>query len=827
MTQPGHPGLSRPLEIQDAGNETGHSHVSKQALAAVTDSETRKDCLKKNLNIAVRDLVEYVCRSGDLAHEFFGIRRTLEAIRAHQKIQLSRPEPYRAEVVVSHRVETDRFVLNLGGRIDGVLPPSSAAPSEPGIVEEIKTTARDLEDIQPGEQALHWAQAKVYAYIYALQSELDRIDIHLTYFQLDSEKIRQERKSFDMGELEAFFDDLVQRYLAWAQVLIDWQDIRDDSIRALEFPFETYRPGQRRMAVNVYRGIKNAGQLIVQAPTGIGKTMAAVFPAVKALADGYTSKIFYLTARTPVRTVAEKAVDDLRCRGLRLKSLTLTAKDKICFEPDATCSADECEFAAGYYDRLHDALPQAFQKDALTRETVEALARDFRLCPFEFSLELSNYADCIVCDYNYAFDPRVYLRRFFMEAGGEYTFLIDEAHNLVDRSREMFSAELSQKAFMDLRRSLKTALPGLHRTMGRIVKALSKGGGSGEIPDSPAADEHAPDDILPLLTSFLKQAEGWLTKNQKDEFREALLQLYFTVSAFVNILLRYDETYRTCYIPEHPDLRVKLLCIDPSGQLAEALTRCRAAVFFSATLAPLTYFKRMFGCDESVDSMVLPSPFAPENFGLFISNRISTLYKHRRHTAGDVGRMLAVLARQKKGNYLFYFPSYAYLQLVYDIFRSECPRIQTLVQSPEMTEKARCDFLNHFASDNAETLAGFAVMGGIFGEGIDLVGDRLSAAAIVGVGLPGISLEKELIREYFDRFEGSGFAYAYTYPGINRVLQAAGRVIRTESDRGAVLLIDSRYNLPRYRRLLPLDWQPVWIGNTDEMTARLHKFWQG
>jgi DNA excision repair protein ERCC-2 len=389
----------------------------------------------------------------------------------------------------------------------------------------------------------------------------------------------------------------------------------------------------------------------------------------------------------------------------------------------------------------------------------------------------------------------------------------------------MFSAELSRNAFVEVRRSLKASLPTLYRSMGRIAGTLSKCAEDAEAADEPSAAELPPEEVLPLLHSFLKQAEGWLAKNQKAVFREALLELYFTVSAFVNILMRYDKTYRTCYFPDSADLGVKLLCIDPSAQLSETLSRCRAAVFFSATLTPLAYFKRMFGCDASADSLVLASPFAAENFALFISNRISTLYKHRRHTAPDVGRMLTALVRQKKGNYLFYFPSYAYMQMVYDIFRSECPEVQMLIQSPQMTETARGEFLARFTDDGSESLAGFAVMGGIFGEGIDLVGDRLSAAAIVGVGLPGIGLERELIREYFDRFENSGFAYAYMYPGINRVLQAAGRVIRTETDRGVVLLIDSRYRLPRYRRLLPLDWEPVWIGGADEMKKFLAEFW--
>jgi DNA excision repair protein ERCC-2 len=783
----------------------------------------RRRLPKQVLTIAVRELVEFVCRSGDLNREFFGSRRLAEAIRAHQTIQRSRPPHYRAEVPVAQRLETERFVLNLGGRIDGVYP--AAAASGPAVIEEIKTLSREFDTLSDAESALHWAQAKVYAHMYAVEHGHVDMAVELTYYHLDSHETRQERRTFAREALAEFFTDVTERYLHWAGIWTDWLRLRDETIRRVEFPFAAYRPGQRSMAVAVYRSIQNGGRLIAQAPTGIGKTMAALFPAVKALTETPVTKIFYLTARTTVRTVAEKALGDLRRAGLRFKSLTLTAKDKVCFTPDGNCSPEACEYAAGYYDRLREALPRAFERDALTREWIEAVAGEFRLCPFELSLELTRYADGIVCDYNYAFDPRVYLRHFFLEPSGPYVFLIDEAHNLVDRSREMFSADIRKQVFLDLRRGVKQELPALYRSLGRINRWLADRRKICRNSPPGQSDERPPDTLLPLLRLFLKQAEQWLARNRKTAFREDLLQLYFAVSAFVLTAERFDEAYRTCYTVEGKDLQVKLFCVDPSVQLADALDRCRAAVFFSATLTPAAYFKQMFGCEAATPNLSLPSPFPQDNFAVFVAHRISTFYKDRVDTAAAISRQLAALAGHKKGNYLLYFPSHVYLQMIYEHFRSERPDIQTLCQAPSMDENQRREFLERFSADNAETLVGFAVMGGIFGEGIDLVGDRLTAAAVIGVGLPGISLETELIREHFDRRLNAGFDYAYLFPGINRVLQAAGRVIRSETDRGVVLLIDRRFDTHRYRTLLPSHWRPVRVDGTRSLAEALRSFW--
>ena len=768
----------------------------------------------------MRDLVAHMLRSGDLSFEFLSSARPVDAIRIHQKIQQSRPPNYRAEVAVSHQIETELFKLTIGGRIDGIYRDSDGV-----LIEEIKTTTRSLDYFEDHENPIHWGQVKTYAYIYALDQDLEAIDAQLTYFQVDTGEIRNFKKHFSLTELEAFFQDLVANYLQWAQTIVRWEVWRDESIRKLQFPFGDYRPGQREMAVGVYRTIKNNGQQLIQAATGIGKTMAAIFPAVKALGEGLTTKIFYLTARTTGRFAAEYALDELRNARLKLKSLTITAKDKTCFKPDSACNPEECEFARGHFDRINGALSDMFDQDAFTRLAVEQVARDHRVCPFEFALELSLWADCIICDYNYAFDPRVYLRRFFLEESGEYTFLIDEAHNLVDRSRDMFSAEIFKQPLLDVRRSIRKDLPHIYKSLGKINSWMIKARKKCEESATARHEKEAPEDLFPLLRGFLRITERWLSRNIKTPFREELLDLFFAISGFIRVAEQYDDSYVTCFEKIKKDVKLKLFCLDPSIQLGNALTRCKAAVFFSATMTPMDYFTKILGCDASAAALILPSPFPGENLKLFVYDRISTLYRHRDNTKEQVSQAISSLVSQKTGNYLIFFPSYEYMTMVFEAFQSDGPDGEVIIQAPGMSEHEREEFLNRFAKENHQSLIGFAVMGGIFGEGIDLVGDRLSGAVVVGVGLPGISLEKELIRDYFAAHHNAGFEYAYQYPGINRVLQAAGRVIRTETDRGVVLIIDQRYGTHRYRSLLPAEWRPVKVRSGEQLAEDLHRFW--
>jgi len=654
---------------------------------------------------------------------------------------------------------------------------------------------------------------------------LDQITTRLTYCHPESGEVLELDREYALCELERDFNDLIARYLKWAERIAEWGEARDDSARALQFPFSDYRPGQRRMAVETFRAIKDQDQVLVQAATGIGKTMAAIFPAAKAFAEGLHEKVFYLTARTTGRAVAEKAFAELCANGLRIKTLTLTAKDKICFSPESLCTAEECDFARGYYDRINEALGRLFDHDAFTREKVEQTAQEYRVCPFEFSLDLSLWVDCIICDYNYAFDPRVYLRRFFMDGSSRYTFLIDESHNLVDRAREMFSAEIAKQPFLDVRRAIKNHLPHIYRRMGRVNSWLVRARKTCEGPKAERSEASLPEDLLPVLKRFLDDTQSWLSNNLRTPFREELLDLYFAVNTFMRVAEQYGQHYMTCYWRSGRDLRVKLFCMDPSEPMEEALKRCRAAAFFSATMTPTDYFRKILGCDETARRLILPSPFPEENLGVFVADRVSTFYRERDRTKETVTSAILSMVSANKGNYLLYFPSYTYMKMIYDSLGERDVAVDTIIQAPGMPEPERDAFLRRFSQDNPETLVGFAVMGGVFGEGIDLVGDRLSGVAIIGVGLPAISLENDLIRNYFAQAGGTGFEYAYLYPGINRVLQAAGRVIRTDRDRGIVLLVDKRFAAFRYRSLLPETWVTVRVGGEEQLEERLGQFW--
>lgn len=779
--------------------------------------------MKKEFKITVRQLIQQVLTKGDLSFSFTGSKRPVEAIHYHQKIQKSRTENYRSEVPVSHQIDTKNFTLTVSGRIDGVYE-----NQEHAVIEEIKTTSRNLDYFDNNEDPQHWGQAKIYAYLYGLQHKFDeseRIDVKLVYYQIDSNEIRDYVNSFFMNELEVYFQSVSSKYLEWTQALTEWSFIRDESIRNLDFPFSDYRSGQRHMAKKVYLTIKNEGQLLIQAATGIGKTIAVIFPSVKAIAEDLTQKIFYLTARTTGTAAAELALKELRKNGLRLKSLTLTAKEKICFNPEKPCHPDECMYARGHFDRINTALENIFPLDIYNRETIRQKATEFKVCPFEFSLDISIWADVIICDYNYAFDPRVFLRRFFQDTKDNYTFLIDEAHNLADRSRDMFSAEIFKQKILDVRRTVKNHESRIYKSLGRINTWFLNAKKKKELSDISYSEKDPPDELYTVLRRFIQIAENWLAMNIKTPFREDLLTLFFNISGFLRMSELYDENYMTCFERIGRDLKLKLFCINPSKNLRGTLSRSKAAIFFSATLIPIHYFKEILGCEDYADYLYLPSPFPRENLGLFMATNISTLYRQRENTKLQVAKTLNNFIRQKKGNYLLFFPSYEYIMMVYEVFNKENSELETFVQTPMMTEPERDAFLERFTQKNSNSIAGFAVMGGIFGEGIDLVGDRLSGTAIIGVGLPPICLERELIKDYFTGNSQAGFEYAYLYPGLNRVLQAAGRLIRTEHDRGVVLFIDQRYNNYNYKSLLPEEWDIERVQDERQLAKGLQKFW--
>ncbi|SCY38737.1 ATP-dependent DNA helicase [Alkaliphilus peptidifermentans] len=775
--------------------------------------------MTKEINISIRNMVELILRGGDLNLSFAGPNRALEGTRGHQKIQRSYGAEDEAEVTLKHQLKYDEFLFNFSGRIDGILTIDGCT-----VVDEIKTITMPIEELTDEFNMLHWAQVKCYGYIYATENQLDKIDLQLTYYQLKTEEIKRFRRTFSHEELKDFFYSLIEKYIVWADLINQWEEKRNLSAKALKFPFNTYRKGQRKLAVSVYQTIKEKKKIFVQAPTGIGKTMSTIFPAIKAMGEGKTSKIFYLTAKTITRQVAEEAVDKLRVEGLHFKSVTITAKDKICFEKTKSCTPDECQYAKGYFNRLNDALKEIIEEEAFDRITIEDYAKKYNLCPFEFSLELSLWADCIICDYNYVFDPRVYLKRFFVEYGGDYTFLIDEAHNLVERARMMFSAELYKGRFLEEKKYIKNKSKDIAKALEKINKyMLNMKKLYGD--DESYAQKDEPSEIYPLLRKFIEECDYYFTENKGEEIREEFLQLYFDSIAFVKIAEFYDLNYVTYVERAGKDTKLKIFCLDPSKLLREALKRGRSAIFFSATLTPIEYFRNVLGGEEGDYSLLLDSPFDSKKLCLLIAGDISTRYYDREKSYNDIAQYIKKIIEIKPGNYLIFFPSYKYLESVVEIFSTHNSTYNILVQAPYMTEEEREVFLDKFQHQNGECYLGFCVLGGIFSEGIDLIGTRLLGSIIIGVGLPQICLETNLIKDYYQEKYQKGYEYGFKYPGMNKVLQAAGRVIRTEEDTGTVLLIDDRYLTNSYKKIFPKYWNNIDVISKKNIENKLIDFW--
>lgn len=666
--------------------------------------------IKQKIKVSVRDLVEFVLMNGDIVSGFTGSSRNTDAIKAHQIIQKSYGEGFSKEVPLTFIVENEDMFLEIGGRIDGLYVSEKEV-----IIDEIKTTTLDLELIEEEYNIMHWAQAKSYAYIYCMQNNIQNIGVQLTYYNLDDRETKKFLKYLNISELDSFFNNLVVQYFYWARLIIKWNGTRNKAIEELKFPFPTYRKGQREFAVAVYKTIKEGNKLFAQAPTGIGKTMATIFPTLKALGEGHISKIFYLTAKTITRTIAEKALKNLSEDGLRIKSLTLTAKEKICFKEKVECNPESCQYAKGHFDRVKAALEDIFSEDFFTREVIEEYSRKHRVCPFEFSLDLSNWADCIICDYNYVFDPSASLKRFFLDSGGDYAFLIDEAHNLVDRSREMFSMQLNKKPILELKKTLKLASPKLSKILNKINTAFIDYRKRCEEEESDYfIQKDAPKELYGVLSEFLSNAEKYLLEHKNSSSQEELLELYFNIYSFLRTGEYYDERFITYVEKLSNDIIIKMFCLDPSFLLSECMKKGKSTVLFSATLSPMEYFIQVLGGDEKSYRIRLSSPFPKENLCLMIDSNTSTKYKNREYTYDKITEAINNTTKSKRGNYFVFFPSYQYMNEVQERFKSLNNEVEILIQSTGMTEIEKEKFLESFSENKAKTMIAFAVMGGIF-----------------------------------------------------------------------------------------------------------------
>lgn len=778
----------------------------------------------KIVRISVRDLVEFVLREGDIDNRKIGMSdKDVMAMggKLHRKIQRQMGSDYHAETAMKLQIQCGEFDLRVEGRADGVIIKGDTSEV---IIDEIKGILRDLSLIEQPVN-VHLAQAKCYAYIYAKQHSLREIGIQMTYCNLDTEEIRRFLSHYTYEALECWFEELISSYEKWARFQIKWEEKRNSSIRLVEFPF-SYREGQREVAAAVYRTILRKKKLFLQAPTGVGKTISTLFPSVKAIGEGLGEKIFYLTAKTITRTVAEQAFRILGEQGLQMKVITLTAKEKICKCEETECNPVSCPYAKGHFDRVNDAVYDLIMNyNEITRDVIENQSEKYMVCPFEMSLDVSLWVDAVICDYNYAFDPTAHLKRFFSEnAGKKYIFLVDEAHNLVERGREMYSARLYKEDFLELKKMMRVKEPILSKKADEVNRQFL-------LLKRECEEYRVLESVSHLaikLMNLLAEMERFFEKSSESDKRDQVLELYFKVREFLNIHDILDENY-VIYSEYQQDGRfmVKLFCVNPAVNLQAYLEYGIGTVFFSATLLPVRYYKKLLSIETDDYAIYADSPFPKDSRLLLIGRDVSTRYTQRGpEMYRRIASYIVGAADAKKGNYMVFFPSYRVMEEVHSVFSEKCGKISSAVQSPFMSEEDREVFLKEFDEIREESFVGFCVMGGIFSEGIDLPEDKLIGVIIVGTGLPQVCNEREIVKQYFSGIGSDGFEYAYLYPGMNKVLQSAGRVIRTEKDRGLILLLDERFSTGRYRELFPREWSNARHCTAESLTSYMQEFWE-
>ncbi len=823
----------------------------------------------ETIRISVRSLVEFILRSGDIDNRR-GAVADKEAMqlgsRLHRKIQGQMGADYHAEVSLKTEADCGEFVIRVEGRADGIFTEDGQT-----LIDEIKGVYRDLSRM--GEAVpVHLAQAKCYAYIYAQQQELEEIGVQMTYVNMDTEEVRRFRRTYLLEELQQWFAKLIEEYRKWAKFQMEWKRIRQESIGRVVFPYP-YREGQKELAAAVYRTIQREKKLFIQAPTGVGKTISTVFPAVKAVGEGLGEKIFYLTAKTITRTVAQEAFSLLLEQGLRYKVVTLTAKEKICMCEEPECNPEQCPYAKGHFDRVNDAVFELLTgwagveekeegeaaeevsgvKDSFTREDLIAHAEKWQVCPFEMSLDLSLWMDAVICDYNYVFDPQARLKRFFSDGvKKDYIFLIDEAHNLVERGREMYSAALYKEDFLEVKRLLKPLSKKAERYLERCNKYMLEwkrecdgymllkdiGHFSLALMNVSAQLEKLLEDregplngahCVSLEEYGIQETANMPAAPDGENLRKRILEFYFQVRSFLDIYEELDDSYEI-YTELEADgrFKIKLYCINTAGKIGQCLEKGRGSILFSATLLPVRYYMGLLSGTEEDYAVYARSPFDIHNKKVLVATDVSSRYTRRNRAEYEkIAAYIRVAVGAKPGNYLVFFPSYKMLGDVQEIFEEkEGDKIRVLSQNAHMSEREREEFLESFAaSKGEESLVGFCVMGGIFGEGIDLKHERLIGAVIVGTGLPQLCHEREILKQYYDRKEMDGFAYAYQYPGMNKVMQSAGRVIRTDEDKGVILLLDERFCQLQYRNTFPREWADYETCSLLSAAGKLEGFW--
>ena len=823
------------------------------------------------IKISVRGLVEFLLREGDIDNRLPRVseQAMLEGGRIHRKIQKLMGPHYHAEVPLQYRENCGDYYLTVDGRADGLLLEEGELP----LIDEIKGTYRDVNKMTEPVR-VHLAQAKCYAAIYCMQEETAGANVQMTYCNMDTEQIKRFTFPYTASELIGWFNDLIREYRKWTDFSVFWREKRNASIASASFPFD-YRAGQRDLVSGVYRTIAQGKKLFLMAPTGSGKTIATVFPSVKAIGEGRAERLFYLTAKTITRSVAEETFHILRDKeALSFKTVTITAKDKACILDHADCNPEACPYAKGHFDRINDAVYELLtQEDAMTRDTIRAYADRFKVCPFEMALDLSLFADGVICDYNYAFDPFVYLKRLFAEGGDtQNLFLVDEAHNLLERGREMYSASLSRESFLLMAETVSPFHKKIEKHIRKCIKAfdalenaaypyrfVKKTGTQEELAAWERTVEAAEEEgyrritdngvtlpeidvLLHALIRLQTILSEYLEDHKKGPVRDKILEFYFTVGSFLTIYELVDARYEVYASWEKTQTMeqflVHLYCIDPSENLKQCMERAVSTTLFSATFLPIQYYKKLLGGTEEDYEIYAKSAFDPEKLSVFIASDVTSRYTQRGEDQYyKIAAHIEEVTMAKKGNYMVFFPSYAFARSVYEAYEElflDEGEAEVLLQEDYMTEEERERFLARFEEkyDSVPVplsyfsrLIGFCVLGGAFAEGIDLQGDALIGAIVVGTGLPMVGNERQIIRTYFDREGESGWDYAYRFPGMCKVLQAAGRVIRTNADTGVVALLDERFLQRGYSALFPREWKQISVISTASVRNSVNAFW--
>ncbi|MCR5184512.1 MAG: ATP-dependent DNA helicase [Bacilli bacterium] len=776
----------------------------------------------KEITLSVHQLVDFLLRTGDIDNRVFNASSMQEGTRIHTRYQESQDSDYWSEYPLKRTFTINGVDVTLEGRADGIIKKKDGS----FVIDEIKSTVEDLQIFRDQNIEWHLGQVKCYALMFMLEQQLDEIDMRIVYIRQGKEKQRLvDRYSSSLEELKKYVYGLIEDYLDFHHIIELAIERRNASIKDLKFPFGKYRKGQRELAKYAYAIAKNGGRLFVEAPTGIGKTMSTLFPYIKCLSDDDQSKIFYLTAKSSGKESAYQAVELLKEKsGLSINDIVITAKEKICFCKEGNCNPDECPYAKGYYNKIQGVLQYALTNySTFDYKTITQIALDNYICPFEFELDLSLFCDIIICDYNYMFDPISYMKRYFDEDASRHLVLVDETHNLVDRSKDMYSASLSFRTLKEARKSLKPVKNAkIKKYLGKIkTKFIDL------FDNSPLGDTIIDNLDGDLFNSLYKLIDVYqdTSKNSNEDITKELTDYYLEVNRFLKLYDLYDETIYRLYIHrDEYDVSIHLYCIDASSFVRRSTNQVKSCLFFSATLSPIDYYVETLGGTKEDGTLLLTSPFPKENFKLLVAPKVSIKYANRESSYHEVAEYIKAFVKEKVGNYFIYSPSYEYMNRLKDFIDLDA---DVYYQNRDMSDLEKVEFLDNFPPNPEKTAVGFLVLGGAFSEGIDLISDRLIGAVIIGIGMPKINFESDLIAKYYAEKGFNGHEYAYTNPGMNKVMQAVGRVIRSETDKGAALLIDERYMYRNYQRLFRSEWQHYDVVlYPEEVKEQIEKFFK-